>query len=393
MPPMPEQMNGMYGQYPMTRESSGTSWQPDSTPMQGLHSAHQEWTVMMDGYVNAIYDKQTGKRGDEKSFSTSMFMLMGQRPALSGTLGLRSMFSLDPLMGKDGYPLLLQTGETADGNTPLIDRQHPHDFVMELAATYSKPVSEDSSVFFYFGLPGEPALGPPAFMHRLSGMDNPEAPLTHHWLDSTHITYGVGTFGLIWKKLKIEGSFFNGREPDQHRWDIESPEFNSGSARVSFNPAPNWALQASFGYLHSPEQLEPGTDVRRTTVSIMYNKAFKHGNWQSTFAWGRNDSMPGVVLDGFLLESELQLKKTHTFFTRLERVAKNELFLEGSPYYDETLIVNKVNLGYIYDLPAWNHMRWGIGASLDINIITDRLKPTYGDNPLGYMIFVRVKMD
>ncbi|MFA5275655.1 MAG: hypothetical protein WC417_02040 [Candidatus Omnitrophota bacterium] len=386
-------MTGMYGQYPMTREASGTSWQPDSTPLQGLNFMHKEWMLMMDAHVDAIYDKQNGKRGDEKTFSTSMFMFMAQHPFSNGTFGFRSMLSLDPLMGRDGYPLLLQTGETADGATTLIDRQHPHDLFMELAVTYSKPVSEEGSVFAYFGLPGEPALGAPAFMHRFSGLDIPNAPITHHWLDSTHITYGVGTLGFIWKDFKIEGSVFNGREPDENRWDIESPRFNSGSARISFNPVANWALQASFGYISSPEQLEPDVDIRRTTASVSYNKPFPNANWQTTFAWGRNDFIPGKTLDGFLLESTLRIKDTHSLFTRLERVGKDELFTENDPLYGEKFIVNKVTLGYIYDLPAYKHMKWGIGSSLDINIIPDKIKTSYGNNPLGYMVFIRFRLD
>src|SRR5687768_2320289 len=135
------------------------------------------------------------------------------------------MVSLEPAtIGKRGYPLIGQTGETADGKTHLIDRQHPHDLFMELAATYSRNISDTASVFLYVGLPGEPALGPPAFMHRTSGVDNPEAPITHHWLDSTHITFGVVTAGVVVNNWKLEASAFRGREPDQHRFDIEPPK-------------------------------------------------------------------------------------------------------------------------------------------------------------------------
>lgn len=180
-------MRGMYGPYSMTREAFGTSWQPDATPMEGIHAMIGPWSTMWHGFVNLVYDHQDGPRGDDKSFGQSMLMGMGQRRLGQGTLGLRGMISLDPLMGKSGYPLLFQTGESADGRTPLIDRQHPHDLFMELAASYSLPLSADSAVFGYIGLPGEPALGPTAFMHRFSAMDNPEAPLTHHRLDATHL--------------------------------------------------------------------------------------------------------------------------------------------------------------------------------------------------------------
>src|SRR2546421_6994202 len=217
------QMPGMLGSYSMSRESSGTAWQPQSTPMEGKHFMAGDWMLMAHGFADFIYDSQGGERGSDKLISTNMLMLMARRDLGSGALGLRGMFSLEPAtIGKTGYPLLLQTGETADGREPLIDRQHPHDLFMELAATYSIPVRDHDSLFIYLGLPGEPALGPPTFMHRFSGMDNPQAPITHHWLDSTHITFGVATLGYIWNnKVKLEGSLFTGREPDQDRWDIE----------------------------------------------------------------------------------------------------------------------------------------------------------------------------
>src|SRR5262249_14655324 len=149
------------------------------------------------------------------------------RPLGSGTIGFRAMLSLEPAtIGRTGYPLLLQTGETANGRTPLIDRQHPHDLFMELATSYSAPVGPGTG-FLYFGLPSEPALGPPTYMHRASGYDDPAAPITHHWLDSTHVTMGVATGGWTWRDVKVEGSIFTGREPDQHRWDIEEPRFDS----------------------------------------------------------------------------------------------------------------------------------------------------------------------
>src|SRR4029079_13369360 len=158
------EMAALYGPYGMTRESSGTAWQPDSAPHQGYHFNAGPWQLMLHGMASLVYDDQGGPRGDEEVFSSNMLMLMGSRPAGPGRLGVRASLSAEPwTIGKGGYPLLLQTGETADGVTPLVDRQHPHDLFMELAATYSLPLSAGSSVFLYAGLPGEPALGPPAF--------------------------------------------------------------------------------------------------------------------------------------------------------------------------------------------------------------------------------------
>lgn len=305
---MPEQgdhisMKGLYGPYPMSRESSGTSWQPESTPMEGVHAMFEEWLFMLHGFCNSIVDMQAGPRGDEMVFSTNMLMFMMERPLLGGTWGARSMISFEPTLGRDGYPLLLQTGETADGVTPLVDRQHPHDFVMELATTYSYPLSSDSSVFFYFGIPGEPALGPTTFMHRASAEPIPDAPITHHWLDSTHISYGVITFGYIKDGIKIENSFFRGRESDQFRWNIETPRFDSYAVRFTINPTQDLACQISYGHLISPEQLEPDTDADRLTASITYNKNFKNATWQTTLAYGHNWKAHGHTLPAFLVES------------------------------------------------------------------------------------------
>ena len=205
-----------------------------------------DWMLMLHGFAFGMYDDQSGPRGDRRFLSANMVMGMAQHPVGAGTLGLRSMLSLEPAtIGREGYPELLQTGETADGKTPLIDRQHPHDLFMELSTSYSLPLATQRSVFLYMGLPGEPALGPPTFMHRFSGSENPEAPLLHHWLDSTHITFGVVTAGVVVDNWKLEASAFRGREPDQFRYDIEAPKLDSFSARVSWNPVRELSIHMS----------------------------------------------------------------------------------------------------------------------------------------------------
>ena len=320
------EMKGFLGPYPMNREASGTSWLPDSTPHEGIHQTYGDWMLMEHALINGVYDHQGGPRGGNKAFVGGMVMGMAERQIGDGTLGFRAMLSPDPFMGPSGYPLLLATGETADGRTPLIDRQHPHDLFMELAGSYSYNLSPTSSVFVYAGLPGEPALGPAAFMHRTSGVDIPEAPITHHWLDSTHITFGVVTAGLVLDNWKIEASAFRGREPDQHRFDIEEPKLDSYSARLTWNPIRELSLQVSAGHLHSPEQLSPEVNEDRITASATYTQPFGQNNlWSTTFAWGRKMNHPGNTLDGFLLESELIFNRAYTLFMRAERVAEDEL--------------------------------------------------------------------
>jgi len=384
-------MTGTLGGYAMTQDASGTSWQPASTPMEGMHGALGNWTTMIHGFANLIYDSQGGPRGDTDTFSQSMVMGMAQRDYGASRVTLRAMLSLDPLMGDEGYPLLLQTGETADGVTPLIDRQHPHDFFMELAGIYSHRLSETSSAYLYLGYPGEPALGPPTFMHRFSGVSNPEAPLGHHWLDATHITFGVATLGYVFSDWKIEGSLFSGREPDQHRWDFDDATFDSASTRVSWNPTDDLSFQVSYGFLKSPEQLEANKNQHRLTASATYNRKLANGNWQTTFAWGRNNLQPGPELNAYLLETAYSWDR-HTIFGRAENDQKNELFADPHPLHGTRFDISKLSLGYIYDIPVAEHVSLGLGGLVSAYALPKGLDPFYGSDPMSTMLFARVKI-
>jgi hypothetical protein len=386
----PHAMRGFLGPYPIQREGSGTSWLPDTTPHFGVHATYGDWQTMYHALFNLVYDHQGGPRGGDKTFLNGMFMGMAQRPLGEGTFGLRAMLSPDPFMGANGYPLLLATGETADGRTHLIDRQHPHDLFMELATTYSYDFTKNSSVYVYAGLPGEPALGPSAFMHRTSGMDIPEAPITHHWLDSTHITFGVVTAGLVLNTWKVEASVFKGREPDQYRYDIEAPKLDSYSFRISWNPIRELSFQASWGHLHSPEGLEPDRNEDRFTVSAIYTQPFGKDNiWSTTFAWGRKMLRPGDTLDGFILETAAIFQKKYTLFARAERVQENELVhLPSVPIYT----VNKLMVGGIYDFYRVNNAKFGVGGLVSFYGLPGELKPFYGD-PTSAMAFIRLKIE
>lgn len=374
-------MAGALGPQPMAREASGTSWQPDTVTMAGIHEMRGEWMLMLHGYADLVYDRQGGPRGDEKVFVPSMLMAMGQRALGPGTWGVRTMLSLDPLMGRDGYPLLLQTGETADGVEELVDRQHPHDLFMELATTYSVPVGA-GSVFGYIGLPGEPALGPPAFMHRASGMAIPEAPLSHHWLDSTHITFGVVTLGATTQDFKLEASAFNGREPDQHRWNIETAPLDSWSARLSWNPAPTWSLQASHGRLESPEQLEPEEDVERSTASITYGTS----NWTTTAAVGVNRH-EGHSNPAYLVESTRQVGRV-AVFGRGEWLENEHLVASG-----EAFEVGKLSVGASYRVATAGRLAFDLGALVSGYRIPAGLEAEYGDTPVSGMVFLRSSLE
>jgi hypothetical protein len=383
-------MTGTLGPYPMERESSGTAWQPDSSDHVGLHVMSGDWTLMAHGVVNLVYDHQSGPRGNDKLFPSGMLMGMARRPLGDGTLQLRAAVSPDPLMGRRGYPLLLASGETANGRDRLIDRQHPHDLFMELSASASQNVGPKSSVFLYAGLPGEPAFGPPAFMHREAIMDSPEAPISHHWLDSTHITFGVVTAGVVFERVKLEVSRFNAREPDQHRWNIETGPLDSIAIRLSWNPTSGLALQGSWGRFKDPEQLEPGADQDRWSASLLFARELAPGwKFAGTLAWGRK-TQEHHDDDAYVAEASLK-HASWTVFGRGEVTENRELTeVEHGPAYR----VGKVSMGAVRDFRVADNLSIGAGGLIAVNFVPDPLAAAYGGhNPVGAMTFVRLKLD
>jgi hypothetical protein len=352
-----------------------------------------DWSLMLHYLVFAGADIQGSRRGSIEAASTNWVMGMAQRPLGGGQFTARAMLSLEaPLLGSDGYPLLLQTGETS-GGLPLVDRQHPHDLFMEVAVKYARPLNDGLAFEVYAALAGEPALGPPGFPHRISASADPLAPLSHHWQDSTHISFGVLTAGLYTRYLKVEGSWFNGREPDENRYNFDLRVPDSYSVRLSVNPTVDWSGQVSYGFLKAPEVLEPGKDIHRLTASVTYNRRIGgDGNWATTFAWGQNRSEDGVPSNSFLLESNLLFEKNN-IFGRAEYVAKNghELGLEG-PATEEIFPVGAVTLGYIRDLGPWAGLVPGIGLLGTINVVSRGLEDRYGTPvPLGMMVYVRLR--
>jgi hypothetical protein len=317
-----------------------------------------------------------------------------------GTIQLRGMFSLEPFtFPPGGSPLLFQTGESYKGQ-PLIDRQHPHDFFMELSAEYTHPLGEHGSWFTYFGYPGEPALGPVAFMHRASASENPSAPLAHHLQDSTHISFGVLTSGFSYRWLKLEGSVFNGREPDENRYNFEAHKWNSRSARLSIMPNANWTMQVSYGFLRSPEALEPTTDIRRATASLQYNRPMKHGNLAAAFIWGRNHtSSPGEThnLNGYTLEATLNFRDKNYLYTRLELVDKNELLrasdraLLGITDDHPSFRIGAYTFGGARDI--WNTKKTSVAIGSDLTFYSKPalLDSIYGNSPVSWKLFLRLR--
>ncbi len=382
---------------PMSRESSGTSWLPDSSPMYGKMFMFGDDMLMLHGAIFPRYTNVSTRRGDDRINAPNWIMGMYSNPLGDSTqIGGRLMMSLDPLTeGGRGYPLLFQSGESWH-DQPLHDRQHPHDLFDEVSVSLSKKFDHDLSTYVYFGYPGEPALGPPTFMHRPSAMDDPDAPIGHHWQDSTHVTFGVATAGLQWSRfggIKIEGSIFTGREPDENRYDFDRPRFDSFSGRISWNPTQNLALQVSHGYIKSPEALEPDLKRHRTTVSLIYNLPIgEDSNWSNSFVWGQNHDTDEGRTQSFLVESNYQ-RGRDTVFARWERVEKSEheLVLARTDL-NEIFPVNAVSIGYVRDLSHGEGIDIGLGGQFTLDVWPNELDRYYGDAPgYAFQFFLRIR--
>src|ERR1044072_3328776 len=385
---------------PMGAMGSGTSWQPASGPSSMYHKTAGEWLVMFHFNLTTGVNRQGGPRGVTKAESANWFMPMAYRRVGRGTLQLRGMFSAEPFtFPPGGSPLLFQTGETYKGK-PLVDKQHPHDLLMELSAQYTHPLGERATWFTYFGYPGEPALGPVAFMHRLSASENPSATLGHHLQDSTHISFGVLTTGFTYRGLKLEGSVFNGREPDENRYDFDAHKWNSRSARLSFMPNRSWAFQLSHGFLRSPEAHTPEEDIRRTTASVQYNREYERGYWANAFVWGRNHvSGHGAArnLNAYTLESTLNFLERNYVYTRLELVDRDEL-LDKDELEELGITVHHASFpGGAYTSGGarelWNTEKLSLAVGSDLTFFSkpSALDTLYGRNPVSWKLFFRLR--
>jgi len=378
-----------------TREASGTAWLPDATPMNGLHRQARGWEVMVHGnaYLQILHESAPEHRGQTQGGSINWGMVMARRPLGQGWVGLRTMMSLEALtIPGCGYPNLLQTGEICDGDT-IHDKQHPHDLFMEIAAEFDRPLSSSLRWRVYGGLAGEPALGPSGFPHRVSAIVNPISPITHHWLDATHITFGLITAGVYGSRWKAETSVFNGREPDEERFNLDLAPLDSVAVRLSFLPTSTVAVQMSAGHLNDAELPHPGgipADVVRVTSSVTYHRRVGEANlWATTAAWGANHEV-GVTTHGLMLESSLSLRERHAFFGRAE--------VNGKPAHDlhvhestGVFTVGKVQGGYIRYLSGRRGVQPGVGGTMSAALVPRALQPRYGGVGVGVGAFLTLR--
>jgi hypothetical protein len=378
--------------------ASGTGVEPNSTPTPMLMAQRGPWMLMFHANVFVLDQQQSSARGGDKFFSTNWLMPMAQRELENGIFSVRAMLSLEPATITDRrYPLLFQQGETAYG-VPIADGQHPHNFFMELAALYDLKLGDKTLLSFYFAPVGDPAIGPTAYPHRASALEDPTAALGHHQEDSTHIADDVVTVGLTYRVVRIEGSGFHGREPDENRWTIHQGSIDSWSARLTVQPGKNWSGQYSYAHIKSPEALFPGEDQGRTTASIMYNRPLQNGNWATTLLWGHTRSLEdNATFDSYLFESTVRFHTRNHVWTRVENVERsNELIIGGNPLppgFAESPIgrVQAYTLGYDHDFDLIPHLASALGAQFMTYGVPEALKQIYGSRPVGVALFVRLR--
>ncbi|HMJ71446.1 MAG TPA: hypothetical protein VK508_21265 [Cyclobacteriaceae bacterium] len=380
---------------PMNRNGSGTGWLPDQTPMYAWMTGKDRWSYMLHGAIfvrQSFQNLNNNYRNGGKNFDAPAWIMgMAQyQTRHNGLFLFRAMMSLDPVtVGGNGYPLLFQSGETYNG-VPLVNRQHPHDLFSELAVGYTQKVNDDLDVSLYLAYPGEPSIGPTAFMHRISSLNNPDAPLGHHWQDATHVTFGVATLGVRYKKFKLEGSSFTGREPDEDRYDLDKPRFDSYSYRLSFAPSDNFVLQASKAFIKSPEPLDPDENVDRTTLSVIYAKRLDDDRHLTGAAvWGLNQGGGHHREHSILVESNYQHKRV-ALYGRYEFVEKSPHELQLPLINEDIIPIHAFTLGSNYQLGAWLGTSTALGVQATVNKTPGSIEETYGKTPLSVEAYVRV---
>ncbi len=384
--------------------SSGTTVEPKNTsefvPM--VHATIGNWTLMFHANAFVLDTQQTGPRGRDKFYSANWFMPMLTREFGRHSFFARTMLSLEPAtVSKRRYPELFQTGETAYG-LPIVDGQHPHDFIMELAGRYEFRLSDRTQVFVYGGPVGDPALGPTAFPHRASASENPMAALAHHQQDSTHISNNVVTLGIVQGRVQLEASTFHGQEPNENRWNIDGGTPDSFASRLTVGVTNGLTGQVSAGRINDREALHPTADTFRMTASLSHNKRFSSGHIASSLIWGRNKDLAGHdaprIFNSYTLESTVNFANNNWTWLRVENVDRDRTILVGevptvrSTEEDPIGRIQAYTFGYERDLPiATSHLKVGLGSQVTLYGLPEQIKAVYGNRPAAFTMFLRIR--
>ena len=355
--------------------------QHDSTP------ASWQWSVESVAFGGYNYQHRKFTDFDEIESQNWLMSSLDKTFENGSNLQLIGMFSFEPFtLRKIGSPQVFQTGETFAG-APLIDYQHPHDLLMNLGAEFARPIGETHITLAAYAV-GPAPLGPPVFMHRPSAIYNPQAPLSHHYLDATHVTPGVVSVGVERSGFKAEVGAFHGQEPDEDRLDLDTAALDSYSARLSWAGGP-WQFQISGADLKTPERKSP-YDATRVTASASYFKGDDTRSIAWTAAFGQNREVFGK-LEAYLFEMTRRAG-TQTLYARIENAAKDILDAGFHPigvaHTHRQSIVSAFSGGYVRDLVSGPFGIFAIGGDVTGYLVPENLEESYGA-PVSFHVFVR----
>ena len=356
-------LGGALGPYPLNRESSGTAWQPDSSGHSGLMGSGGEWTLMGHGVLNLVYDHQGGRRGDDKAFASGMLMGMARRPLGNGTLQLKAMVSPDPLMGKSGYPLLLASGETANGEDHLSTASTRMTSSWSCRRRCRRPS----------GRRAVSSCTPGCRASRRSGrrrssreaiLESPEAPIsTMARFDAHQLWRGDGGRGVsTGSSLSLAGS------------TAASPTSTAGTSRPASSIRPPRGCRGTrpircrckaAGRFIEPEQLEPGVDQSRWSASALFARDIAP-EWKlaGTLAWGRKS----VKHHGEWLNDDAMSPRPRSSTAlddvRAWRDDRNRELVEGEGDEEHGTAhrVGKISAGAVRDFRLAKHLSLGVGG-------------------------------
>ena len=273
---------------------------------------------------------------------------------------------------------------------PLIDYQHPHDLVMNLGGSGD----DDGRPYDY---PcrrlcrGRSAAGSPAFMHRPSAAENPQSPLAHHYLDSTHITPGVVRGGIGRNGFRLDAGVFRGREPDDNRTDFDLGALDSFAVQLSWAGGP-WSAQVSNGWLTQPEPVTP-YDATQTTASVAYFAGDERRSTAWLAAFGQKREFHGNF-EGYLLEGTWRRRARHTLYSRAEWVIKDILDAGyhpiGTPHTHRKSPIGAISMGYVNDLVRGRFGMFGVGGDVTGYSTASNLQDWSG-SPWSFHVFVRYR--
>jgi hypothetical protein len=376
--------------------------------MYGTHQPWRGWDLRLTGDVfgQLVYEPTERHRtgGDDTIdvSSVNWGMVMLRRSVGRGRFGVRGMVSADRWTTSGCGPInLLATGEICRGDT-VHDRQQPHDFAMELAADFERPIRGNWRWQLYAGIAGEPALGPPGYAHRTSAGVNSTSPVSHHLIDPP-TSFGVLTAGIHNQKWKFEASAFNGRSADESRVDIDFGALDSAAARLSWLPTDRLSLQVSVGRVHEAAAEFVGQReeaASRLIASGSYHRPLSDsGLWATTVAYGLVEgrdiiagSLFDIVSDGLLIETAVTRFNTHTFFGRAEVVAMPAHHLHAHEYIQSVFTTGKVQAGYVRHFGNRRGVTPGLGASMSVSILPTALAPRYyGNFSPGWTVFLNLR--